>query len=114
MCPNPASGRSSWAFSCARRRWRLPSVVSALDRPAQLCMCVATETDDWKPEPPLAGEAARKAEQDAAAKLSAIKDENGGRKYLVISERLDPDSPEKRVTSHQLQRLQRSTRGARN
>lgn len=59
----------------------------------------STNRDDWKPEPPLTGEAALKAEQEAAAQLSAMKDENGQCKYLVISERLDPDSPEKRVTS---------------
>ena len=38
------------------------------------------------------------AEQDAAAKLEAFKDATGRAKYLVISERPDPDKPEKRVT----------------
>jgi Leucine-rich repeat (LRR) protein len=38
------------------------------------------------------------AEQEAAAKLSAFKDAKGRGKYLVISERPDPDKPEKRVT----------------
>ena len=67
--------------------------------PAAGFLTSSNNPDDWKPEPPLAGEAARAAEQDAAAKLSAMKDANGGSKYLVISERLDPDSPEKRVTA---------------
>jgi hypothetical protein len=39
------------------------------------------------------------AELEAAEKLTAFKDEKGHAKYLVISERSDPDKPEKRVTS---------------
>jgi hypothetical protein len=60
---------------------------------------VSNTRDEWKPEPRLTGEAARKAEQAAAAKLSSFKNAQGRAKYLVISERLDPDSPEKQVTS---------------
>jgi Leucine-rich repeat (LRR) protein len=39
------------------------------------------------------------AEQEAAEKLSTFKDKNGSGKYLVISEKIDPEKPEKRVTS---------------
>ena len=35
---------------------------------------VSNTRDDYSPEPPLSGEAARKAEQEAAAKLTAMKD----------------------------------------
>ena len=42
------------------------------------------------------------AELEAAEKLTAFKDKNGHAKYLVISERVDPDKPEKARHEHQL------------
>ncbi|MGA7702307.1 MAG: hypothetical protein WCB27_22150, partial [Thermoguttaceae bacterium] len=39
------------------------------------------------------------AELEAAEKLTALKDKNGGGRYLVISEKIEPGKPEKRVTS---------------
>jgi len=90
---------------------KLFSTLLLLGLLAVLAVIVTTKWDDIKKnfQPDDKGRNERRgmvdppgdkaAELEAANKLTAFKDAKGGGEYLVISERIEPDKPEKRVTS---------------